>query len=622
MRLSVALSLGSAAFAASLASLCSVYAATLLIPFSWTVSASVLAATSLLLPSVRLAVYRTAFDAWAALSVFGFFASPLFLSLVRPLERLGLAFYARDWDDWTPSALVGAAARPAAQLALLRSWDVSRLDACRRVAYEAYEWWLEALDRSVSEYGCLLLPLPGAADWCSVYTVHQMLGPPAGIAQWICDSHKLLSVSDLRDFAARAVALHRPLAQVVALIRWSAACKRLPPECALAATADGLLSAAGDLETSFVRCVERACDRLKVDPAERSRLVDSVRHGASTAAPQLVKAADLLRELAPTTLPGDGLWRFGIPGMYEHILRTHVGLPDATPEGLHDIGLQYTARLLEQARQEMVDGGFVAPEEAARADFAVGRELERIISDEEFRYTVGQDEQQCLADFRQALDEATEALPRAFGKMPPMPIEVAFSASSSSFAFAMPGLGSTPGTFFVTPDISKLNRASSRAIAFHEGIPGHVLERGLTRRNRNISFFLKNVPFYLTAFLEGWALYVESVVCKELGLYKTSADRLGQLQMVQSQVETCSDLRGQELMRAARLVVDTGIHAMHWDMSKAVEFLVNSGLSETEAESQIGRYIVMPGQACSYAIGQMKIVVCRWSVPFAAPGLG
>jgi len=134
-----------------------------------------------------------------------------------------------------------------------------------------------------------------------------------------------------------------------------------------------------------------------------------------------------------------------------------------------------------------------------------------------------------------------------------------------------------------------------RTLAYHEGIPGHHFQVAIAMELEGLPFFRKMSPF--TAYVEGWALYAERLAW-ELGFQDDPYNNIGRLQA--------------ELFRAARLVVDTGIHYRHWTREKAIEYMLkNTGKAESDVVAEIERYIVLPGQATAYKIGMMKILELR-----------
>jgi len=153
-----------------------------------------------------------------------------------------------------------------------------------------------------------------------------------------------------------------------------------------------------------------------------------------------------------------------------------------------------------------------------------------------------------------------------------------------------------PGIFFVNNyNVKDVDKFSMEAIAFHEGVPGHHFQFSVAQNIKNIPMIRKVIFF--NAYVEGWALYCEKLA-SEAGFYKDKFSEIGRLQM--------------ELFRATRLVVDTGIHFKHWTREEAIDYMLkNTGMNENEVISEVERYIVWPGQACSYKIGMIKILELR-----------
>ena len=203
------------------------------------------------------------------------------------------------------------------------------------------------------------------------------------------------------------------------------------------------------------------------------------------------------------------------------------------------------------------------------------------------------------------LAAAQAALPRAFGRLPRVGIEVKaieeFRERDAPAAFYYPASadGSRPGIFYVnTFEPSARPKHTMAALVFHEGVPGHHLQIGLAQEADGLPTFRRLSQGWLAnAFVEGWALYTERLA-DDLGLYTSDLERYGML--------------GYQAWRACRLVVDTGLHHLHWSRQQALEFFYeNVGLTERETVNEVDRYIVWPGQALAYKIGQRQIESIR-----------
>jgi len=207
-----------------------------------------------------------------------------------------------------------------------------------------------------------------------------------------------------------------------------------------------------------------------------------------------------------------------------------------------------------------------------------------------------------LVAYRDICKRADPVLPRLFGTLPRLPYGVvpvpAYAEKSQTTAYYEPGspAAGRPGNFFAnTYDLKARPKWEMEALSLHEAVPGHHLQIALAQEMPDMPEFRKN-SFY-TAYVEGWGLYAESLG-NEMGFYQDPYSRFGQLTY--------------EMWRAIRLVVDTGMHALGWTREQAIGFFVeNAGKAEHDIVVEIDRYIVWPGQALAYKIGELKIQELR-----------
>jgi uncharacterized protein (DUF885 family) len=213
--------------------------------------------------------------------------------------------------------------------------------------------------------------------------------------------------------------------------------------------------------------------------------------------------------------------------------------------------------------------------------------------------------QEILEAARQLLAQAQAALPRAFGRLPAVPCvvepieEYRERDAVAAFYYQPAADGSRPGTFYVnTFEPSSRPRHTLPALTFHEAVPGHHLQIVVAHEARDLPAFRRfSAGWLANAYVEGWALYTERLA-DELELYPDDLARYGML--------------GYQAWRACRLVVDTGLHHLRWSRQQAIEFFLQSvGLTERETVNEVDRYIIWPGQALSYKIGQREIEALR-----------
>ncbi|MDQ6798101.1 MAG: DUF885 domain-containing protein, partial [Actinomycetota bacterium] len=229
-------------------------------------------------------------------------------------------------------------------------------------------------------------------------------------------------------------------------------------------------------------------------------------------------------------------------------------------------------------------------------------DLDRLRSDRSLRYSSGDE---IMADARRAFDDASGAMADWFGRLPEAPCTIeavpAFLAADAPSAYYYPPAsdGSRGGTYYVnTENPEDKARYETASIAFHEAIPGHHLQLAIASELTGLPRF-RRFSLSNTAYVEGWGLYAERLA-GEMGLYRNDLDRLGML--------------AADSIRACRLVVDTGLHALGWCRSAAIEFMAaHTPVSVEEVTVEVDRYIGMPGQALAYKLGQREILRLRQS---------
>lgn len=268
------------------------------------------------------------------------------------------------------------------------------------------------------------------------------------------------------------------------------------------------------------------------------------------------------------------------------------------PKEIHEIGLREVKRIRAEMDKIIKGSGF----EGTREEF-----FEFLRGDPQFYYSKPE---HLLAGYRDICKRADAELPKLFGKFPRLPYGVRevpeYSAPSQTTAYYHGGSlkAGRPGWFYAnTYKLETRPKWEMEALAIHEAVPGHHLQIALAQEIEGVPKFRKHGHY--TAFVEGWGLYSESLG-EEMGFYNDPYSKFGQLTY--------------EMWRAIRLVVDTGMHAFGWDRQKAIDyFKSNAGRHEHDITVEVDRYIVWPGQALAYKIGELKIKELR---KFATKELG
>lgn len=317
--------------------------------------------------------------------------------------------------------------------------------------------------------------------------------------------------------------------------------------------------------------------------AERDRLL------AEAVRPAVARYRDVLAtEVAPHGRPEErpGLcWLPDGEASYGGLVRTHT-TTQRSPEELHRTGLEIIERLAgEYAR--------LGPRVLGTGN--VAEIFDRLRTDPALRWRDGDE---MLAAAEAAVRRAERAAPAWFGTLPGQDCTVAAvpeaEAPGAPPAYYLPPAldGSRPGTYFVnTHQAGERHRFICETVTFHEAVPGHHFQLTRSQELTELPLVRRLSPF--TAYAEGWGLYAERLA-DEMGLFSDDLARLGML--------------AEDSTRAARLVVDTGLHAMGWSRQRVVDYLrANTPLAEVEIQTETDRYISAPGQALSYMVGRLEI---------------
>lgn len=274
---------------------------------------------------------------------------------------------------------------------------------------------------------------------------------------------------------------------------------------------------------------------------------------------------------------------------YAALVRAHTTLP-VSPEDAHKTGLEEIAR---------IDREIAALGAKLFSERKLAKVLERLRTDEKLYFA---SEAEIVSAAETALAKAKAAMPRYFGILPKADCVVRrmpdYEAPYSTIAYyRQPNPdGSKPGEYMVNVLAPKTRpRFEAEVLAFHESIPGHHLQIAIAQERSALPAFRRHDG--MTAFVEGWALYTERL-SEEMGLYSSDLDRMGMLSF--------------DAWRAARLVVDTGLHALGWTREQARKYMLeHTALTPSNIDNEVDRYVVWPGQALAYKLGQLAVIRLR-----------
>ncbi|HVN41215.1 MAG TPA: DUF885 domain-containing protein [Steroidobacteraceae bacterium] len=441
-------------------------------------------------------------------------------------------------------------------------------------------------------------------DWLSsegLYPVSPMFGTEVELANFMQSQHVVKNRKTAVNYVKRLQAMGGKLDALTAeMQRESAAGVVLPPallEKSLTVIHDTIAPKPADnaLVVSFVARMAKA---QGLDPAERDRLrgeaVAALEGSVYPAYRRMAAALEAERAKAAGTAAGVGRLHDGV-AFYQAMLHEFT-TTDYTPEQVHNLGLAEVARITGEMDVLLRSQG--------RTLGTVAERMTELGKDPNFQFTNDEaGRRQALERYQKILDEVSARMPEYFRTVPPGQLKVVrvppSSEKGSSGAYYQPAAmdGSRPGQFFANlRDMHEVPQWGMKTLAYHEGIPGHHFQIATAQGLKDMPV-IRQQPIY-TAYVEGWALYAERLAA-EIGMYKD--DPFGDLGRLQG-----------EMLRAARLVVDTGLHAKGWTREQAIAYMVSTtGIAESDVTSEVERYMALPGQACAYKLGQLKILELR-----------
>ncbi|MEP1229156.1 MAG: DUF885 domain-containing protein [Litorimonas sp.] len=475
-----------------------------------------------------------------------------------------------------------------------RDFDIDRLDPQTKLSFKLFEFDIE--DRLASH-----------AQSQNAYVFQHMGGPHSNLPSFMINNHKIDTIEDARAYIARLNAFPQYLKQAqdrtntqfengVSLPKFVYA--------KLSQTSRNIISGApfeNPDEASEVKDSPLWNDfktklaALNLPQGEYDDLAAqaeaALRGPVQTAYTSLLSMFEI-HSLQATS--DDGVWKLPQTENYYAAQLKHYTTTDLSADEIHQIGLDEVARIQDQMRQIMTRLNF---------DGDLKNFFEFLRTDPQFIYSNdAQGRDAYIQDATQIINDMANRLDDLFITKPKADVRVkrveAFREDTAFGAFYDPPAldGSRPGTYYINlKDVAEQPKYLQQALAYHEGIPGHHMQIALAME-------LADLPKFRTfgrhtAYIEGWALYAESVPA-ELGLYTDPYSEFGRLSM--------------EIFRAARLVVDTGIHSKKWTRKQAVQYyLDNIPNPEGDIRAEIDRYIVWPGQATAYKIGMLKIQALR-----------
>ncbi len=472
----------------------------------------------------------------------------------------------------------------------LKAIDRTALRGDDGVYYDTLEFFG---DTAISGYD---FPYGGGGPYgATPYTVSQLTGSYQSLPDFLDTQHAIETAQDAEAYLSRVSAFAGALDQETARMERDFAAGAIPPDFVIDKTLLQMANLTGTpagesvLTTSVAR---RAAEKtLAGDWAARAEAIVS-----GEVYPALMRQAEALRARRAEATHEAGCWR--LPdgdAFYDYGIRSYT-TTTLSGEEIHRIGLDQLAELSARADVLLKAQGLTQG--------SVGQRIAALGDDPQYLYpNTDEAKEQLLRDLNDQMADMARRLPDYFGRIPTSPVEIRrvpkfIEAGAPGGYYNAPSLdGSRPGAYYINlRDTAEWPKFQLPTLTYHEASPGHHHQIALQQEKPGTPLLMKVLGF--SAYSEGWALYSEQLA-DEMGVYENNP--VGQIGYLQSL-----------MFRATRLVVDSGMHAKRWSREQAIQFMVEAlGDAESAVVTEIERYCVWPGQACSYKLGHTKWVELR-----------
>jgi uncharacterized protein (DUF885 family) len=462
-------------------------------------------------------------------------------------------------------------------LAELAKFDRSKLSETQRVSADLMQWDLDVIVRE-EPYLDYSFPL------------QQMSGANINLVEMLTVRHPLATEKDAVNYLAALGQVGTRMDEAIAESRRLAAKNIIPPKFILEATIKQMTSFVDQpaMQNPFAAIFTQKVEAIKdLTPARRNELRGEAAKIVETQIyPAWKRGVAVLQSQLPHSTDDAGLWRLkGGGDAYTYFLNRYT-TTHLTADQIHEIGLREVARIEKEMDAILRRLG--------RTEGSVKDRVEKLKQDlgypksEEGRTLIMADVEKILRDAQKRSDSLFDKVPKSPVVAQPFP---RFREANAAANYNSPAPdGSRPGVFQIPLRPERMTKFGLRSLVYHETVPGHHFQIALQVENKDLPRFRQIGAFGgISALTEGWGLYAERLAA-ESGWYE------GDLEGLLGQLDA-------SLFRARRLVVDTGLHAKHWTRQQGIDY----GIETSEVE----RYAVFPGQACSYMIGQLKIVEVR-----------
>lgn len=499
-----------------------------------------------------------------------------------------LDFHSHRLDDASPAHERVIADEIRADMAVLEEYDRNALKRDDQLSYDTLHFYLRT-------------ELEGEPFIRHYFAFNPAYGVQSNLPEFMAEMHQVRNKKDAQAYIARLRLFPRKFAQTLEGTRLSEAQGIMLPRFAVERVLEQMqaytsMPAREHQLYIGLRNKLAAIPIAEMDAPTRSALLAeaeaAIRYQVYPAYAMVIAH---YAEQLPRLEKNDGAW--SLPNgdaYYAWAVRKHT-TTDLTPKQVHELGLAEVAKVGAQMDKILQAHGL--------KEGSIGARVQQLASDPSQHFPATPEGRQALlARFHSLVNEASKNMDKAFDLRPraqleirPVP-EVLQASAPGAYYISAAFDGSRPAIFYVNLRAPReLPKFAMRTLVYHETMPGHHMQLSVAQEMQDVPFFRRVIPF--TAYQEGWGLYAERLA-GEMGLEPDPLDSLGRLR--------------DEMMRATRLVVDSGIHYKRWTREQAMAYMMdNTGMGEEEVRAEVERYFVLPGHALAYKVGMLTILGMR-----------
>lgn len=514
--------------------------------------------------------------------------SPELLTNLGLVDNTLLDFHSDKLADYTKAQDEKFIAKLKKARAGLNEYGPAGLEGQELISWRISAWFFDDIIRQAEiDYGD--------------YPINQFSGVTVDLPSFLSDAHVIISEQSVKRYISRLSEFGRVLAEVKVRVEDHEANGVVAPDFVIASAIQGMQSfiKGGAEANPLVTTLPEKLDKIEVLGEDKKAAYLAAAKAAVTdhIIPGYEAMIELHERLSENANHDAGIWR--IPDgdkIYAAALKSNT-TTDFTAEEIHTTGLSEVARIEQEMDAILV--------EQSLTEGTVAERVQRLMEDPAHQFPNTDGGRKDMLAYLEAFDgRIMENASDYFITLPPQALEIVrvpeFSQDSAAGGYYSPPAfdGSRPGRFYINQkDTADNPKWTLPTLMVHEGSPGHHFQLSASQLVEDVPLIRKVSPF--TAYTEGWALYAERIAKTDMGIYDD--DPLADLGRLQA-----------EIFRAVRLVVDTGIHYKRWSREAAIAYMLSkTGMTNAEVTREIERYVVLPGQATAYKIGQLAILQMR-----------